>query len=386
MALGSAKLNRSDTREPLDDCNTARVQEITINNKKDLEFYRFKYYKGTNNKFDKFIDHDSYDLIGKTLKIRSITTCDGDNIICKKCYGANSRFAVDTSIYKVNINDYTLVLVAMICQGVISIKHFLGGILMKMIVNYNDKTYELKDFMEEYDIITSLEYNVVTFRSDCICHLFKEDPSDEYESLFVDGVKLGYDREIIKVSGHNKYKFKIPNDSVMRRAQNLLTALNGHRNKDYFTKKKDFDIEDFIDLDIESQLMSILDYLRDRIKLNHFIHYELMVYGLTRDADNKSQRVTKDTEKILFMHSNDILCFPDRNHSLASTIPYGYISRAFSCLYKDTRPDEYDLLMANLVNKEPNADTAYREMNRELSNAIEVNDEYFGSKEGLLED
>ncbi|MGL5767287.1 MAG: hypothetical protein ACRCX8_16770 [Sarcina sp.] len=248
---------------------------------------------------------------------------------------------------------------------------------MDMIVNYNGKDYHLKDFINETDIISSIDYNIVTFRNDVFCDLIKEDPSDEFETLFIDGVKLGYKYEITKVEGINRFKFVVPNDSVMRKAENLLTALNGHRVVNYFTKKKDFDIEDYIGLSIEKQMMVILEYLRSRIKLGHFIHYELMVYGMTRDMDNKSQRVTADTKRILFMHSNDILSFPDRNHSMSSTLPYGWINRACRTIYKNTRPDEYDLLMVNLVNKEPNTDTAYREMNRTLSDAIDANDEYF---------
>lgn len=257
---------------------------------------------------------------------------------------------------------------------------------MDMKITYNNEEYHLKDFINKSDLISSIDYNIVTFRNDAVCDLFKEDPNDKFESLYVDGVKVGYPYEITRVgSGVNKFKFVVPNDSVMRKAQNLLTALNGHRNTDRFTGKKDFDIEDYIDLSIEDQLMVILEYLRSRIKLGHFIHYELMVYGMTRDADNKSQRVTSDTQKIMFMHSNDILCFPDRNHSMASTIPYGYISKAFSCIYKNTRPDEYDLLMVNLLNKEPNTDSIYREMNTTLGRAIEENDEYF-NKDNLLGD
>lgn len=257
---------------------------------------------------------------------------------------------------------------------------------MDMIIHYNGKDYHMKDFVDEFDFITGIDYNIVTFKNDCMCHLIKESIDDKYETLFVDGVKIGYEYEITRVTGSpNKFKFTVPNDSVMRKAQNLLTALNGHRNVDRFSKKKDFDIEDYIDLSIEDQLMVILEYLRSRIKLGHFIHYELMVYGMTRDADNKSQRVTADTQKIMFMHSNDILRFPDRNHSMASTIPYGYISKAFSCIYKNTRPDEYDLLMVNLLNKEPNTDSVYREMNKTLGEAIKENDEYF-SKDNIIGD
>lgn len=381
VALGSAKLNKSDTRETLDDCHTERTAKIKIENEDDLAFYRFKYYRGNDGKFTNFIDRDSHHLIGKTVEIRSIIMCDGDGIICKKCYGANWRFAVDTSLYKGNINDFTLVLVAQILQGVISIKHYLGGILMKMIVTWLEKEMEMQEFIK-LDIVNDIDYNIVEFNSTCKCELRKEHIGDEFETLFIDGNKLTYDNEITRVGG-NRFKFTVPNDSVMRKAENLLTALNNHRKEDYFTKKSDFDISDFLHLSIEDQLMEILSYLRSRIKLNHFIHYELMVYGMTRDMDNKSQRVTKDTKRILFMHSNDILLYPDRNHSMASTLPYGYISKALSTVYKDNKPDEYDLLYVNLLNKEPNNDTAYREMNSVLADAIKRNDDYFGYSEGL---
>lgn len=252
---------------------------------------------------------------------------------------------------------------------------------MKMVVNWLGQDMAMQDFIK-LDIVNDIDYNIVEFNSTCRCDLFKESIGDEFESLFIDGVKLGYSNEITALGG-NRFKFTVPNDSVMRKAENLLTALNNHRKEDYFTKESDFNINNFLHLTIEEQLMEILDYLRSRIKLNHFIHYELMVYGMTRDLDNKSQRVTKETKRVLFMHSNDILLYPDRNHSMASTLPYGYISKALSTVYKDNKPDEYDLLYVNLLNKDPNNDTAYREMNSVLADAINRNDEYFEYSEGL---
>ncbi|MGL5714552.1 MAG: hypothetical protein ACRCX2_16145 [Paraclostridium sp.] len=118
VALSRAKMNKADTREWLEDCETSRYQEVTIKDKKDLKFYRFLYFQNKKGNYDEYIDKNRDDLIGKKLKVRMIISCDGEYGFCAKCYGANSAFARDNSIFKVNVNDYTLVLIAGILQGI----------------------------------------------------------------------------------------------------------------------------------------------------------------------------------------------------------------------------------------------------------------------------
>ena len=254
---------------------------------------------------------------------------------------------------------------------------------MRTTVGYDGDTFTLESFIEQSDFITDIDYNIVNFVPGTQIDFQREDEEDQFESLFVDGIKIEYDHQIVKIHEYS-YKFTIPNDSVKRRADNLTKSISKHRRIDPYTKKPDFDVKDYLDKPVDEQLTAVIDYLRDRIALDHFIHYEIMVYSMTRDADNNSERVTRDTKNIDFIQTGDICLYPDRNKSIALSLPYGWIKLALEKVYSCIEPDEYDLLYSNLLNKSDNADDTYRTMNKILGEGIAKNDEYYNEDEGIL--
>ncbi|MGL5714551.1 MAG: hypothetical protein ACRCX2_16140 [Paraclostridium sp.] len=257
---------------------------------------------------------------------------------------------------------------------------------MNTVIKYDNIEYTMQDFVDKMDFISDINYNVLNFTDLCEIDFIREKEEDRYESLFVDGIKVEYPYEIKKVNKRS-FKLVIPNDSVMRRADNLITALSKHRRNDYHTGEPDFSMDEFLDLDVDQQMAQVIGYLKDRIKLHHINHYAISAYSMTRDYDNKSSRVTKDTQRVDYIQTNDILIYPDRNHSVSGTLPYGRIKSALESIFPDIKEDEYDLLYSNLLNKEPSNDSTYREMNRMLSEAIKRNDEYYetdATDEGVI--
>ena len=72
--------------DPNYDCGSVNYYEREIANKYDLEDMRGRWYLTKDNTLRQLLETD-YELIGKTLKFRSPTTCASKNGICATCYG-----------------------------------------------------------------------------------------------------------------------------------------------------------------------------------------------------------------------------------------------------------------------------------------------------------
>lgn len=72
--------------DPNYDCGSINYIEKTINDKKDLNDVIGRWYLEDNNHLVQITPND-YNLVGRTIKMRSPTTCASKNGICATCYG-----------------------------------------------------------------------------------------------------------------------------------------------------------------------------------------------------------------------------------------------------------------------------------------------------------
>lgn len=121
ITVSVVRLNKPDTRETLDDCHSKDFVTIKIESKKDLEMFRYKNFYNSKNELE-YIDIDREDLIGKDLRIRTFMLCEGEDVICAKCFGYNHKFFEDNEVQKNNLVTFVASKVAAVLQGVISLK------------------------------------------------------------------------------------------------------------------------------------------------------------------------------------------------------------------------------------------------------------------------
>lgn len=349
IVLCDTKLNRADTREMIDDCHNKDYYVIHINSSKDLSFFRFKYYYDpeTHTRLG-YIDKHRADLIGKTLYIRTFSTCKGD-VICKECYGYNWRFACDTKLFKGNINVDVLQALNALLQKVISIKHHAAAKLKRVRVQWGDVDMDFADFIDnsgvfsswDFDKFTVADNHTVQFDNQIIYD--KRNKPHQHTVMYIDGKEFITGQKIFAID-EKTFKMVIPNDSVISKADELRVAINAHSNEG-----GDFD-DSFLKsgASVAEQMQYIIDYLRRKINLDHFVYYEALAYSLVKDADDPSSRVTEDTTKLIFTHADHALQRPERSKKISTKLPHGYINNVLNSVSMASEPDETDILYQNI--------------------------------------
>ena len=349
IVLCDTKLNRADTREMIDDCHNKDYYVIHINSSKDLSFFRFKYYYDpeTHTRLG-YIDKNRADLIGKTLYIRTFSTCKGD-VICKECYGYNWRFACDTKLFKGNINVDVLQALNALLQKVISIKHHAAAKLKRVRVQWGDVDMDFADFIDnsgvfsswDFDKFTVADNHTVQFDNQIIYD--KRNKPHQHTVMYIDGKEFITGQKIFAID-EKTFKMVIPNDSVISKADELRVAINAHSNEG-----GDFD-DSFLKsgASVAEQMQYIIDYLRRKINLDHFVYYEALAYSLVKDADDPSSRVTEDTTKLIFTHADHALQRPERSKKISTKLPHGYINNVLNSVSMASEPDETDILYQNI--------------------------------------
>lgn len=349
IVLCDTKLNRADTREMIDDCHNKDYYVVNMMTEKDLMFFRFKYYYDpeTNTKLG-YVDKDRTDLVGKKLYIRTFATCKGD-VICKECYGYNWRFACDTKLFKGNINVDVLQALNALLQQVISIKHHAAAKLKRVRIQWGEVDMDFADFIDNSGVFSSWNFDQFTVADghtvvfDTVIIYDKRNKPHQHTALFIDGKEFITGQKIFKVDDRT-FKMVIPNDSVISKADELRVAINAHSNEG-----GDFD-DSFLKsgASIAEQMQYILDYLRRKINLDHFIYYEALAHALVKDADDLSSRLTDETTRLVFTHADHALQRPERSRKISTKLPHGYINNVLNSIATANEPDEIDILYQNI--------------------------------------
>lgn len=378
IVLCDTKLNRADTREMIDDCHNKDYYVAYNITERDLSFFRYKnfYDPKTHAKLG-YVNTDRLDLVGKTLYIRTFATCKGD-VICKECYGYNWRFACDTKLFKGNINVDVLQALNALLQQVISIKHHAAAKLKRVRLQWGDVDMDFAEFIDTSGVFSSWNFDEFTVADghtvvfDLNIKYDKRNKPHQHTVMYIDGKEFITGQKIFKVNDRT-FKMVIPNDSVISKADELRVAINAHSNDG-----GDFD-DSFLKsgASVAEQMQYILDYLRRKINLDHFIYYEALAHALVKDADDLSSRLTEDTTRLVFTHADHALQRPERSKKISTKLPHGYINNVLNSITTANEPDETDILYQNI------GDRKIRNRNVAAEFNDIINKKHSGMSEGL---
>lgn len=133
----TAAMIAQDTMIVEHDCGSKHPVEYYVGDENDLATLRFKYMVNDDGSLEEItLDHKH--LIGKTVKVRSMYTCNTPNgNVCEICFGANARWNKSTKEYNKDIgNEFTKVCITPIAQDIISTKHIVAPNLIPLKITY----------------------------------------------------------------------------------------------------------------------------------------------------------------------------------------------------------------------------------------------------------
>ena len=133
-------------KDPNYDCGSLNYYNKTINDRKDLEDMSGRWYLNEDNNHLVQLISTDYDMVGKTLKFRSPTTCASKNGICATCYGhmytqnRNINIGLNSSL-KLSERNY---------QNTMSAKHVLSTSTESL--NFTEEFNQFFQIIEGYRI------------------------------------------------------------------------------------------------------------------------------------------------------------------------------------------------------------------------------------------
>lgn len=378
IALQNAKINMADTREMIDDCGATDYFEWEVLNKRDLEFFSYKYFVDPDTgEILGTITTERTDLIGKKIYIRSFIFCKAP-VVCKTCYGYNWNMVADTPLYKGNFSLYVLQEFNKKMQQVISVKHHSGWVYTEMKVNYGGVDTTMDALIEEGNLFDKVEYDTVYVKPELsyefIPHQVIENKDKKTyvkERLFIDGKEFITPQILRQVSDH-VFSYSVPNDSVLLQADALSVAINKHSSKNRLTGKPDFDSTKLKGKSIPEQAKLMFEYEKSKVKLNHFIYYEAILYALIRDADDLANRPTAETKNIVLTHADHALTKPERTNNISTILPHGYINSIFNTINNNCQPSEMDILYQNVDDRKILKKNLFADFNAIINNATYI--------------
>lgn len=184
-------------------CGTKHLVPIEITNKSVLKRLNGRYYKNENDEV-KLLTMKDTNLIGQTLNFYSPLTCSCENSICERCYGKLSKFNKDINIGIVAV----LILTEILTQRLLSSKHLLTVVSKKI------------EWGETFE---------------------------DYLSVNIDNISYQNSNIKIKIN-----KIDIEEDE--------LTEVMSFKNMTIIDKKKEYEIESPIVLNINKQVLDIFKY------------------------------------------------------------------------------------------------------------------------------
>lgn len=370
-ALLPARLNSADTREVINDCGTHRTWKIKIQKESELVFYRGKNYCDDKGDIIGYIDYDRKDLIGKELNIRSIAFCEGDHI-CLDCFGHFNKFMRDNKIHYNNYITYIIDDVAKIVQGVISIKHFIVAIIKAIHVTFGDiKDMDLEEFIETTPYIKKMVFDRIYFNKKYKVEL-KQIPTQTSANglpirtrneLWVDGKIFETGQNIVECAD-GSFKIDIPNDSVIANAERFYELIGGQNSNEFFKENAEY----IKTLDFEGMVKFLFKFMKERIKLDHFIQYETLIYILLRDGEDNSKRATAKSKSFNYVNVRSDITSPSKSSNIGIGMVHGYIKKVFKLTKQNATPVETDVFYNSITEPRDTAKgSLYSEFNSILN-------------------
>jgi len=388
-ALLPARLNSADTREVINDCGTHRTWKIKIQKESELVFYRGKNYCDDKGNIIGYIDYDRKDLIGKELNIRSIAFCEGDHI-CLDCFGHFNKFMRDNKIHYNNYITYIIDDVAKIVQGVISIKHFIVAIIKAIHVTFGDiKDMDLEEFIETTPYIKKMVFDRIYFNKKYKVEL-KQIPTQTSANglpirtrneLWVDGKIFETGQNIVECAD-GSFKIDIPNDSVIANAERFYELIGGQNSNEFFKENAEY----IKTLDFEGMVKFLFKFMKERIKLDHFIQYETLIYILLRDGEDNSKRATAKSKSFNYVNVRSDITSPSKSSNIGIGMVHGYIKKVFKLTKQNATPVETDVFYNSITEPRDTAKgSLYSEFNGIL-NGYFTKDMITSDFNGIIDD
>ena len=378
IPLATFKLNEDLSREVIHDCGTMLTLPWHVKGKEDLKFLRWKYiYKDGKN--IGYVNIDREDLIGQDIEIRSALFNYGDTI-CEECMGYMSDFLQDTKAWKASAYMYVMDVIGAIVQNLISIKHNNSAKMLETHVFFRGVLYTLKEFYEKLkEILLAVEFDWLRFTKGTLVefigfsHDFEEKPFTKNWYLKINGEIAVFDTPLyMPESDDMEHKdciqYYIPNDSVFIKAEDLKIMLKKHNNepkahKEMWTERyknspairtKYFSQdEEYKNMSVRDQIIAFFNYCREVSHFDHIIYYEALIYGLMRDGNDSSKRLSKNSTSVQFYNIGDILRTPGLTNALSVKLHHGYIKNNILVPEMEVEPSEFDVVYNKLLDREP---------------------------------
>lgn len=256
-------------------CDTRNFFECTVKNENQLKMLKNRYYRLSPDGVEKFITVNDTHLIGKTIYLRSPSTCASKSRgegICYRCYGDLAYSNKDINIGKFAAE----ILSAILTQMLLSAKH----ILESSVKNLN--------WTEGFHSIFEIEYNTILVRDDIDTKGYKLilNPDEIYQDYEFD--EHEYNEYIYQI------EIQAPDGSIMK----FETSADGENDNIYITPYLN-DIANRGKL-VNDRYIIDLDDLKEPI-------FSFVIYNNELTAILKNINKTIDNTKIVSEHDRNSL-------------------------------------------------------------------------------
>lgn len=111
--------------------------------------------------------------------------------------------------------------------------------------------------------------------------------------------------------------------------------------------------EDYKNMSVRDQIIAFFNYCREVSQFDHIIYYEALIYGLMRDGNDSSKRLSKNSTSVQFFNIGDILRTPGLTNALSVKLHHGYIKNNILVPEMEVEPSEFDVVYNKLLDREP---------------------------------
>ena len=176
-------------------------------------------------------------------------------------------------------------------------------------------------------------------------------------------------------------KIDIPNDSVIANAERFYELIGG-QNNDFFKENAEY----IKTLDFEGMVKFLFKFMKERIKLDHFIQYETLIYILLRDGEDSSKRATEDSKTFNYVNVRSDITSPSKSSNIGIGMVHGYIKKVFKLTKQNATPVETDVFYNSITEGRDTAKgSLYTEFN-DILNGYFTKDMMMNDFNGVLDD
>ena len=130
----------------------------------------------------------------------------------------------------------------------------------------------------------------------------------------------------------------------------------------------------------------LFKFMKERIKLDHFIQYETLIYILLRDGEDSSKRATEDSKTFNYVNVRSDITSPSKSSNIGIGMVHGYIKKVFKLTKQNATPVETDVFYNSITEGRDTAKgSLYTEFN-DILNGYFTKDMMMNDFNGVLDD